>query len=357
MTPPRRWTEAIVAAGAVRAAYVPEASTGRSDALEPTAADLRRELGERCAGRLGPEEWLVVDGLLSESRVLAEHPRALGVIKSHGAQYFEGAALERALTVPADHRTSAFRPLGHQHQPVYSWYLRLWPWQGNDLLYGLLRIEARPTPRASRRPRRCPDGCCASAPRSPRPTRAGTACCILYTTWRPTCGAARQGTCSRRPGPASRRRGHDRQEPSYSSRPRRRHRAEAGDAAPVPLLDCERNHDRYRGHRPGRSVGAWGVGRRACGVRRRDGRVRLFGPGHSAPRRRGCRRGPGARGGGADRAPGDSAVDRGGAAADPGGAAPTRAARSGARGGRRRRGAGPADGCVCGRSAAHADPD
>ena len=108
--------------------------------------DVERELGERCAGRLGPEEWLVVDGLLSESRVLAEHPRALGVIKSHGAQYFEGAALERALTVPADHRTSAFRPLGHQHQPVYSWYLRLWPWQGNDLLYGLLRIEARPHP-------------------------------------------------------------------------------------------------------------------------------------------------------------------------------------------------------------------
>jgi hypothetical protein len=26
---------------------------------------------------------------------------------------------------------------------VYSWYLRLWPWEGNDLLYGLLRIEAR----------------------------------------------------------------------------------------------------------------------------------------------------------------------------------------------------------------------
>src|SRR3989449_10070421 len=40
MTPPRRWTEAIVAAGAVRAAYVPEASTGRSDALEPAGAEL-----------------------------------------------------------------------------------------------------------------------------------------------------------------------------------------------------------------------------------------------------------------------------------------------------------------------------
>src|SRR5439155_17975619 len=26
---------------------------------------------------------------------------------------------------------------------IYSWYLRLWPWEGNDLLYGLLRVEAR----------------------------------------------------------------------------------------------------------------------------------------------------------------------------------------------------------------------
>jgi len=29
---------------------------------------------------------------------------------------------------------------------VYSWYLRLWPWEGNDLFYGLLRIEARAHP-------------------------------------------------------------------------------------------------------------------------------------------------------------------------------------------------------------------
>lgn len=26
---------------------------------------------------------------------------------------------------------------------MYSWYLRLWPWEGNDLLFGLIRVEAR----------------------------------------------------------------------------------------------------------------------------------------------------------------------------------------------------------------------
>jgi hypothetical protein len=88
----------------------------------------------------------VVDGLLSESAVLAGHPRALGVIKSHGAQYFVGPELERALTLPAGRRTSVFRPRGRARHEVYSWYLRLWPWEGNDLLYGLIRVEARAHP-------------------------------------------------------------------------------------------------------------------------------------------------------------------------------------------------------------------
>lgn len=104
---------------------------------------VERELGEACAAGLGDGDWLVVDGLLSESEALARHPRTLGVIKSHGTQFFAGRDLERALTLPDGHRTSVFQPRRHAHQPVHSWYLRLWPWEGNDLLYGLLRIEAR----------------------------------------------------------------------------------------------------------------------------------------------------------------------------------------------------------------------
>jgi hypothetical protein len=113
-------------------------------AVDSARQALERDLAERCLARLGEAEWLVVDGLLSVSGKLAGHPRALGVIKSHGAQFFTGSDLERALTVPAGHRTSVFRARGgHARNEVYSWYLRLWPWEGNDLLYGLLRIEAR----------------------------------------------------------------------------------------------------------------------------------------------------------------------------------------------------------------------
>jgi len=107
-------------------------------------AHLERELAEAAAAALGANEWLVLDGRLSRSPVVARHPRAVGVINSHGAQFLEGRGLERALTLPAGYRTSVFAVRGgHTRTEVYSWYLRLWPWEGNDLLYGLLRVEAR----------------------------------------------------------------------------------------------------------------------------------------------------------------------------------------------------------------------
>jgi hypothetical protein len=111
--------------------------------IENARVALEKGLGERHMASLAPDEWLVVDGVLSESALLAGHPRTLGVIKSHGAQYFEGEALTRALTLPDRHRCSVFRPRGRARHEVYSWYLRVWPWEGNDLLFGLLRIEAR----------------------------------------------------------------------------------------------------------------------------------------------------------------------------------------------------------------------
>lgn len=107
-------------------------------------AHLERELAEAATAALGADAWLVLDGLLSRSPAVARHPRALGLIKSHGAQFLEGRGLERALTLPAGYRTSVFAVRGgHTRTEVYSWYLRLWPWEGNDLQYGLLRVEAR----------------------------------------------------------------------------------------------------------------------------------------------------------------------------------------------------------------------
>jgi hypothetical protein len=115
-------------------------------------AHVERELAEEAVRDLGDDEWLVLDGRLSRSPAVARHPRALGVIKSHGAQFLEGRGLERALTLRAGHRTSVFAVRGgHTRTEVYSWYLRLWPWEGNELLFGLLRVEARADPDTVRR--------------------------------------------------------------------------------------------------------------------------------------------------------------------------------------------------------------
>jgi len=149
---PRR--RAIVAAGLEAVSAEPDGPLQPGQALEVVRREvhrarqtLERELGRRAIERLGDTEWLVVDGQLAVSAVLARHPRALGVIKSHGAQFLEGRHLERALTVPAAHRTSVFRVHGgHGRTEVDSWYLRLWPWEGRDLYYGLVRIEAAASP-------------------------------------------------------------------------------------------------------------------------------------------------------------------------------------------------------------------
>ena len=112
-------------------------------AVERERVRVEKAVADRWVDVAGSHEWLVVDGVLSEHARLAGHARALGVVKSHGAQYFEGDELQRALTLPAGCRTSVFQPARRgARQDVYSWYLRLWPWEGNDLLYGLLRIEA-----------------------------------------------------------------------------------------------------------------------------------------------------------------------------------------------------------------------
>lgn len=91
-----------------------------------------------------PDGWLLVDGTLTSSPAWAAHPRTLGVVKSHSILPFGGAELEQYLRLPCGHRTVVFAPPVSRVAPVYSWALRLWPWEGQDLFYGLVRIEARP---------------------------------------------------------------------------------------------------------------------------------------------------------------------------------------------------------------------
>lgn len=111
----------------------------------------RREI-DRARGRLELEvglqyressaEWLIVDGSLTESPQWAKDPRMLGITKSHATLPFADQDLVQYLRLMAGHRSPVFAPAGREVAPVYSWALRLWPWEGKDLLHGLIRVEA-----------------------------------------------------------------------------------------------------------------------------------------------------------------------------------------------------------------------
>ncbi|HEU4570639.1 MAG TPA: hypothetical protein VFS07_08715 [Gemmatimonadales bacterium] len=109
-------------------------------AVEQARAECERAAGR--AFRRAHDHWLLVDGSLTESPDWAADPRMLGVIKSHASLPFGGTDLERWLRLPAAHRTSVYAPRSRARAPVYAWAVRLWEWEGKDLLHGLIRVEA-----------------------------------------------------------------------------------------------------------------------------------------------------------------------------------------------------------------------
>ncbi len=88
--------------------------------------------------------WLVIDGTLAVSKAWAEDPQMVAISKSHSILPFEGADLEQYLRLPCGHRSSVYSPATRSLAPVRAWGLRLWPWDGKDLLYGLIRVEVAP---------------------------------------------------------------------------------------------------------------------------------------------------------------------------------------------------------------------
>lgn len=116
--------------------------TQAARALDRARGALELELAERY--RTLSDEWLVVDGALSESPAWSVDQRMLGISKSHSTLPFDGADLHHYLRLPLGHRSSIYSPETRSMAPVYAWGLRLWPWEGRDLFYGLVKVEVAP---------------------------------------------------------------------------------------------------------------------------------------------------------------------------------------------------------------------
>ncbi|HEY7636568.1 MAG TPA: hypothetical protein VH763_13535 [Gemmatimonadales bacterium] len=116
--------------------------TQAARALDRARGALELELAGRY--RAVSQEWLAVDGTLTESPAWSVDPRMLGISRTHSTLPFEGSDLHRYLRLPVGHRSSIFSPESRNMAPVHAWALRLWPWEGRDLFYGLIKIEVAP---------------------------------------------------------------------------------------------------------------------------------------------------------------------------------------------------------------------
>jgi hypothetical protein len=100
---------------------------------------LERELAESwCAEGEGD---LLLDGGISESRVVARSQAVVGVVKSHQQLYVDGDDLGTILGLKASERSSVVRIAPRARTPVASWYLRLRGGTAHDPLWGLVRVE------------------------------------------------------------------------------------------------------------------------------------------------------------------------------------------------------------------------
>jgi hypothetical protein len=111
-------------------------------ALDRSRGALEILLGNRYRTR--SDGWLLIDGSLSESPGWAADARMVAISKSHSILPFEREDLELYLRLPVAHRSSVYAPQTRSLAPVCAWGLRLWSWEGKDLLHGLIRVEVTP---------------------------------------------------------------------------------------------------------------------------------------------------------------------------------------------------------------------
>ena len=124
-----------------------------------------------------------VDGSLSVSPRWAEDPRMVAISKSHPILPFGGDDLEQYLRLPWAHRSSIYAPATRSLAPVRAWGLRLWPWEGKDLLHGLVRVEVAPANGSTEQASGSLAGSWRSGRRSAPPTGVGTGCSMGFTVW------------------------------------------------------------------------------------------------------------------------------------------------------------------------------
>jgi hypothetical protein len=110
-------------------------------------------LAERWCGAVPEPGQLYVDGSIAGSSKVGTSMCVVGVVKSHRVLYAEGDAMRAVLGLRVRERSSILRLTSKQLWPagvgsVATWYLRIRDPEGQDPLWGLVRVEI-PSDRAT----------------------------------------------------------------------------------------------------------------------------------------------------------------------------------------------------------------
>ena len=117
------------------------------DAARKKVSSVRDRLESRATSEWlaafdGGDDWLLVDGSLTGDYDHYAAPNIVGVVKSHQTQYFPMEEQRKILGLRVGERSGVFIPRGRRRPDVHSWYLRLRPNDGQDVHFGLVRVEA-----------------------------------------------------------------------------------------------------------------------------------------------------------------------------------------------------------------------
>ena len=109
-----------------------------------TAVQRAREGAERSLAEAWIKESdspLLIDGGIAGSALVAQHPLAVGAVKSHRTLYVSGDSLAPTLALRAGERTTAVALASPRRTTVATWYLRLRESGTRGPFFGLVRVE------------------------------------------------------------------------------------------------------------------------------------------------------------------------------------------------------------------------
>jgi hypothetical protein len=113
-----------------------------------TAVQRARENAERSLAEAWVKESdrpLLIDGGIAGSALVAQHPLAVGAVKSHRTLYVSGDSLAPTLALRVGERTTAVALASPRRTTVATWYLRLRDPGSRGPFFGLVRVEIAAT--------------------------------------------------------------------------------------------------------------------------------------------------------------------------------------------------------------------